>query len=56
MIKEILHLLSQDEWNIGDNDIDFAKGSHKLPTTIKEAKKLIKRQYGKSNFKYRGRR
>lgn len=49
MIKEIIHLLNEDEWIIGDKDIDFAKGEYKLPTTIKEAKKLIKRRYGKQH-------
>lgn len=33
-----------DDFYIGDPDIDFAKGGNKLPTSIKETIKHIKRQ------------
>jgi len=43
MIKEIINLLAADDWLIGDEDIDFAKGKYALPTTWKEAKIRAKR-------------
>lgn len=43
MIKSILDILSLDDFYGVDPLVDFAKGSHKAPTTIKEAKKLAKR-------------
>lgn len=45
MVKQIVHFLKSDEWLIGDEDIDFAKGINKLPKTFKEAKQTIKRKY-----------
>lgn len=46
MLRQILQMLNQSEWNIGDEDIDFAKGSHKIPKTLKDAKLLIRRNNG----------
>ena len=46
MIKNIIELLNAKEWMINDPDIDFAKGSNKLPESFKQTKKLIKRLYG----------
>lgn len=47
MIKNIIDLLNSSDWYIGDPDIDFAKGSDKLPSTFKQTKQLIKRRkYG----------
>lgn len=43
MIKNIIDLLNSNDWMIGDSDIDFAKGGNKLPYSLKDAKKLIKR-------------
>lgn len=47
MIRQIIDLLNQDDWMIGDSDIDFAKGGNKLPNTLKETKQLIKRNNGR---------
>lgn len=46
MLKDIINLLNSSDWLIGDPDIDFAKGSNKLPATFKQTKQLIKRKYG----------
>lgn len=47
MIKNIIDLLNSDDWHIGDPDIDFAKGTNKLPNNWKETKQLInRRKYG----------
>lgn len=43
MIKNIIDLLNTDEFLVGDTDIDFAKGSNKLPGSLKQVKQLIKR-------------
>lgn len=43
MIKEIITMLSADDWLIGDEDIDIAKGKHSLPTTFREARINSKR-------------
>lgn len=43
MIKNIIDLLNNNEWLIGDEDIDFAMGANKLPSTYKQAKQLIRR-------------
>lgn len=49
MIKNIIDLLNSNEWLVGDEDIDFAKGANKLPGTYKQAKELIKRRrYGRN--------
>lgn len=45
MVKQIIHFLNSNEWLIGDEDIDFAKGVNKVPKTFKEAKQIIKRRY-----------
>lgn len=48
MIKNIIELLNSDDWYIGDPDIDFAKGTNKLPNNWKETKQVIKRRrYGR---------
>jgi hypothetical protein len=43
MLRDIIKMLNQSDWMIGDEDIDFAKGGNKLPNTFKETKQLIKR-------------
>jgi len=43
MLRDIIRMLNQSDWMIGDEDIDFAKGGNKLPDTFKETKQLIKR-------------
>lgn len=48
MIKTIIEILRSDDWAIGDEDIDFAKGSNKLPNNLKEVRKLIKRRNGRN--------
>lgn len=47
MIRQIINMLNESDWMIGDPDIDFAKGANKLPETLKEAKQLIKRRNGR---------
>lgn len=48
MIKNIIDLLNTDNWYLGDEDIDFAKGINKLPNHRKEIKEKIRRiLYGK---------
>ena len=43
MIKHIITLLNLDDWLVGDEDIDFAKGSDALPESLKEMRMQIKR-------------
>jgi hypothetical protein len=43
MIKNIIDLLNSSDWLVGDEDVDFAMGANKLPSTYKQAKELIKR-------------
>lgn len=43
MIKNIVDLLSESEWYIGDEDIDIAKGKYQAPKSLKEMKSTIKR-------------
>lgn len=43
MIRTLLELLRADDYYGVDPLIDFAKGSHKAPTTFKESKQLAKR-------------
>ena len=43
MIKDIIALLNVQDWHIGDEDIDIAKGKYSLPETLKEFKENIKR-------------
>lgn len=48
MLKSIIDLLNHSEWYVGDEDIDFAKGNNKLPSTFKQTKQIIKRRsYGR---------
>jgi hypothetical protein len=47
MIKQIIDLLNTSDWNIGDEDIDLAKGKFKLPENRKEMwAKLKERRNG----------
>ena len=43
MIREIVDLLNAQDWYIGDEDIDFAKGKYEAQTTIKGMIKNVKR-------------
>lgn len=43
MIKEIINLLNSNDFYIGDEDIDIAKGKYEAPLELKEVKKFIKR-------------
>jgi hypothetical protein len=45
MIKQILELLSIDDWYGVSDNIDIAKGKYKGVGSIKEAKQQIKRYY-----------
>lgn len=38
MIENIVILLSEDDWLIGDEDIDIAKGKYELPNNWVEYK------------------
>lgn len=38
MIENIVALLSLDDWLIGDEDIDIAKGKYEIPDSWKEFK------------------
>lgn len=38
MIKDILDLLNSQDWFVGDEDIDIAKGKYKAPTKLSEIK------------------
>lgn len=44
ILKTIIELLNTNEWLIGDEDIDIAKGKYKAPVNFSELKKSIKRQ------------
>lgn len=44
MLKNIIDLLNSYEFYFGDEDVDFAKGSNKVPESLKHAKQLIKRR------------
>lgn len=46
MIKSIIDLLNMSDWAVGDDDINFAMGANKLPSTFQEAKQLIKLRNG----------
>jgi hypothetical protein len=43
MIKTIIDLLNADDWYIGDEDIDIAKGKYQAPINLKQLKQNIKR-------------
>ena len=45
MIKQILELLSIDDWYGVSENVDIAKGKYKGVGSIKEAKQQIKRYY-----------
>ena len=44
MIKEIITLLNMDDWIVGDEDIDIAKGKYSIPKNFKEMRKRYKRR------------
>lgn len=37
-------MLASDEWLVGDEDINIAKGKYKSPTSWKQFKNVIKRR------------
>jgi len=43
MIKTIIDLLNADDWYIGDEDIDIAKGKYQAPVNLKQLRKVVKR-------------
>lgn len=43
MIKTIIDLLNADDWYIGDEDIDIAKGKYQAPINLTQLKQNIKR-------------
>lgn len=44
MIRDILSLLSSNEFMIEDEDIQFAKGAYEFPLSFKEIKEKQKRR------------
>jgi hypothetical protein len=44
MIKDIIDLLNKEEFLVGDLEIEFAKGSHKIPETVQEGIKQYERK------------
>jgi hypothetical protein len=38
MIKQIIEILNQDDWLVGDKDIDIAKGINEAPLQVSEIK------------------
>lgn len=51
MIDNIIKMLKITDYYGVSNNIEIAKGRHKIPTTVKEALKQAKREI---IFKYRG--
>ena len=45
MIKNIIDLLNTGEFYGVSKNVDFAKGSRKIPYTTKQLKQLIKRMW-----------
>jgi len=43
MIKAIIKLLNTNDWLVGDEDINIAKGKYEAPLQMKEIKQHIKR-------------
>ena len=43
MIKNILKMLNTNDWLVGDEDINIAKGKYEAPTQWKEIRQYIKR-------------
>lgn len=43
MIKNILKMLNTNDWLVGDEDINIAKGKYEAPTQWKEIRQHIKR-------------
>jgi len=43
MIKNILKMLNTNDWLVGDEDINIAKGKYEAPTQWNEVRKHIKR-------------
>jgi len=49
MIKEIITLLSLDDWIVGDEDIDIAKGKYEITTSMSKLRILAKRKKASGN-------
>ena len=49
MIQAIIACLAADDWLIGDEDIDVAKGKYEMPYTFSELKTNAKRWQKRSN-------
>ncbi len=47
MIKQLIEILTLDDFKGISETIDFAKGSHKIPKTIREAIKQETRKWQK---------
>jgi len=45
MIREIIDLLATNDYYGVSKNVDFAKGSRKIPYTWKQTKQLIKRMW-----------
>lgn len=47
MIKQLIEILTLDDFKGISETVDFAKGSHKMPKTIREAIKQETRKWQK---------
>ncbi len=43
-LNKIITLLNMDDWLVGSEEINIAKGKYKSPTNWKEFKNVIKRR------------
>lgn len=43
-LKQLIDMLNSDEFNVGDEDINIAKGKYKSPRNWSEFKNVIKRR------------
>jgi hypothetical protein len=43
-LKELIDLLNSNDFLIGDEDIDIAKGKYKRPESWKEFRNILKRK------------
>lgn len=44
MIRDIIHLLGNNDFMIEDEEVQFAKGAYEFPLTFKELKEKQKRR------------
>lgn len=44
MLRDIIDTLNSDDFYVGDDEIDFAKGMYSIPDSFKKAKEIKKRK------------